>query len=81
MADDLSGRELDRLAGLTEGHVSLIEAGTAGTANGIKTRTASALASVLGVSLDWLIDGDGDDPSVEAVRASVSDARAKNDAA
>ena len=75
----LSARELDRLAGLAEGHCSLIENGTRPH---VEVRTAQSLARVLGVSLDWLIDGSGRTPSERAVRAAVESARtAKSPAA
>lgn len=68
----LSARELDRLAGLAEGHSSIIEASAK---KSLSTQTAQALARVLGLSLDWLIAGDGKPPSERAVRAAVDAAR------
>ena len=74
LVDDLSARELDRLAGLkAEGHTSLIESGVT---NNVKVETARGIARVLGVSLDWLIDGAGDAPTIESVQAAVDVARA-----
>lgn len=70
----LSARELDRLAGLGEGHVSMIETGRRPS---IEAKTASALAEVLGVSLDWLIAGVGAEPRPRRVVASVEAARAR----
>jgi transcriptional regulator with XRE-family HTH domain len=49
----ISARELDRRAGLAEGHTSLIETGT----RGVEAKTLAALAGALGVSLDWLVLG------------------------
>lgn len=72
MARSLSTRELDRLAGLTPGHTSAIETG--GRPN-VEVRTAGALAGVLGVSLDWLVWGNGRGPSGRAVGSSVEHAR------
>lgn len=69
----LSTRELDRLAGLTQGHVSAIENGTRPR---VELRTAEAIATVLGISLDWLSSGDGKVPSTRSVRAAVEVARA-----
>lgn len=49
----ISARELDRRAGLTEGHTSLLEGG-----RNMEVGTAAKLAIALGVSLDWLVFGD-----------------------
>ena len=70
----LGTRELDRLAGLGEGHVSMIETGRRPS---IEARTAVALAEVLGASLDWLLKGTGQAPSERRVRESVARARAR----
>lgn len=70
---DISARELDRLAETTEGHASLIEAGTV---TNVKLNTLTQLARVLGVSMSWLIDGAGDAPTVESVGGAVEAARA-----
>lgn len=51
-AAHISARALDRKAGLTEGHTSLIEAG-----RNLEVGTAAKLAVALGVSLDWLVFG------------------------
>lgn len=69
----LGCRELDRLAGLGEGHVSMIETGKRPN---IESRIAAALADVLGLSLDWLVRGLGPNPSAKRVRAAVERARA-----
>jgi transcriptional regulator with XRE-family HTH domain len=50
---NISARELDRRAGLAEGHTSLIETGT----RGAEAKTLAALAVALGVTLDWLVLG------------------------
>jgi len=69
----LSARELDRLAGKTPGHSSLLE-----TSPDIdpSVSTAMAYARVLGLSLDWLAAGEGAAPHRAAVLASVQHARA-----
>lgn len=54
----ISARELDRRAGLTQGHTSLIETGE----RSIEAATAAKLATALGVSLDWLVMGRGVGP-------------------
>ena len=73
----LPARELDRLAGLHQGHVWAIESGHRPN---IETDTCIALAKVLGVSLDWLLTGEGDAPDADAVRAAVQTARETSDA-
>ena len=69
---DITARELDRLACTTEGHASLIESGVV---QNITLETAGKLASVLGVSLDWLLSGRGTPPSAASVQMSVDAAR------
>ena len=56
---DISARELDRRAGLTEGHTSLMESGKR---ERLEAATAAKLAQALGVTLDWLVIGEGDGP-------------------
>lgn len=70
----LSAGEFSRLAGLTRSHVGLVEAGTI---KDIGTITASALAGVLGCSLDWLVRGEGEPPSDAELAAAVAAARAR----
>src|SRR3990167_5017848 len=53
----LHAHELGALAGLAEAHVGAIERGTIARPS---AATLSAIARVLGVSLDWLIDGRGE---------------------
>jgi transcriptional regulator with XRE-family HTH domain len=72
----LSARELDRLAGLHQGHVWAIENGHRPN---IETDTCIALARVLGVSLDWLLTGDAPGPKRADVTEAVNRARAAND--
>jgi len=50
----ISAKALDRLAGLTPGHTSAIENGTKLE---VSAATVSKLAAALGVSIDWLVDG------------------------
>ena len=71
-AQDLSASELDELAGLRRGHVSAIELGR--RAN-VEVRTANKLAAVLGVSMDWLINGVGLEPDAGSVQDAVRHAR------
>lgn len=71
---ELPARELDRLAGIRQGHSGIIEARAS---ENVETATAQALARVLGVSLDWLIAGKGKEPTQRAVRAAVEIARSE----
>ena len=52
----IGSRELDRLAGLKEGHVAVIE----GRDGALESETALKIAKALGVSLEWLISGNED---------------------
>lgn len=67
----LSARALDRLAGLRAGHVAMIESGAR---DNIESKTAEGLSRVLGVSLDWLLLGKGDEPTIDAVARAVAKA-------
>lgn len=67
----ISQRKLARLAGLkSEMHVRIIEGGDA--AKGIESTTAIALATALGVSLDWLLTGGEPQPSADAIREAIA---------
>lgn len=68
----ISSRELDRLAGTTEGHASMIERGERPR---IEVATADKMAIVLGLSLDWLVRGAGRRPTKRHVVAAVEQAR------
>lgn len=67
----LSTRELDRLAGTSEGHASYVESGKGGT----ETTTLDKLAGALGLTLDYLVRGDGKAPTAESVSAAVDRSR------
>jgi transcriptional regulator with XRE-family HTH domain len=69
----LGARELDRLAGRPEGQASLVE--TRGT--NVRVETATAYADALGVTLDWLVDGRGPEPTADQIRSAVAAARAR----
>ncbi len=77
MVPDLSSRELARLAGISESHPWLIESGQRPH---VASHLLSAMARALGVSLDWLINGEGDRPTPEGVQAAVKEARDRLDA-
>lgn len=53
-------RALSETAGLAAGHVQTIESGAVRC---VTTETARALAVALGVSLDWLLTGEGEGPA------------------
>lgn len=72
-AAGISARELDRLAGLAEGHSALLEAGKK---KGLEMRTAAGLARALGLSLDWLVLGEGGQPDEDKIRKAVGSAQA-----
>lgn len=55
----VSASRLDAQAGLTRGHTWQIETGRKPN---IELETASKLADALGVSLDWLVRGEGAGP-------------------
>lgn len=71
-AAGVGSRELDRLAGLREGHVAMIEV----RRGDVESRTGLAIAAVLGVELSFLSQGEGDPPAEADVRAAVERARA-----
>jgi len=65
----ISARELDRLAGKTEGHAAAVETKLHERA---QLGTIADYAEVFGVSLDWLVAGEGHVPTEAEVRAAVS---------
>jgi transcriptional regulator with XRE-family HTH domain len=65
----LNKAALSSLAGLpSPAHVGMIEKSKGGTT----TRTAVKLAAALGVSVGWLISGDGRAPSRRTIREAVA---------
>lgn len=64
----ISGRELDRLADKAEGHAGLLEGGHIQT---LSFENLAAYASVIGVSVEWLATGAGEQPSPEGAMAAV----------
>lgn len=65
----ISARHLDELSGTACGHAALIESGRRGN---IEARIAVAFADTLGLSLDWLLKGEGDLPTESSVRDAVA---------
>lgn len=73
----LSALGLSRLAGLPSGgHVGLIEAAKRPNPS---TKTLLAIAGTLGVSIDWLVTGEGPGPDPEHVKRTVAAKRAEVD--
>lgn len=70
----LSARALDILAGMAIGHVSLIEAGRRVEISG---ETAHRLSRPLGISMSWLVSGDGPPPDRRTIARAVKHARAR----
>lgn len=68
---ELSARDLDKLANLTPGHTTAIEVGRRASPS---AETARAIARALGVSLDWLVDGNGMAPSEQQLRSLAKSA-------
>lgn len=62
----LSARTIDSLADLTPGHTALLEGSHRKHPS---AETLTKLARALGVSLDWLSDGQGMPPSESQLRA------------
>lgn len=71
---EVSTKELDRLAELRPGHTWAVENSKSGNAD---TKTLAKLAGVLGLSLDYLVCGEGPEPSEQDVKASVEATRAR----
>jgi transcriptional regulator with XRE-family HTH domain len=71
---EVSTKELDRLAELRPGHTWAVENSKSGNAD---TKTLAKLAGVLGLSLDYLVCGEGSEPSELDVKAAVAATRAR----
>ena len=68
-AAGISISQLDHLVGLTPGHVRQIETGTL---KDIRVSTANRLSKALGISIEWLVTGDGTAPSAGEIRRTVA---------
>lgn len=68
----LSSRALSELAGLSHGALGQLERGELAD---LTTGSANRLAAALGVSIDFLVRGNGEMPTEERVRAAVESAR------
>jgi transcriptional regulator with XRE-family HTH domain len=71
MVDGLSTKEVDRLAGLKPGHTWQVEKNTAKRA----ADTLDRIARVLGLTMDYVIRGDGEPPTAQEVIEAVTRAR------
>lgn len=65
------------LAGLADISPSAPGAILRGEAPNPQVGTVEALASVLGISLDWVVKGIGPEPTAEQIRAAVEAARGR----
>ena len=70
----ISTKEVDKLAGLTAGVTWSLEDSDS---NNAQTKTLTPIAEIFGVSLDYLIRGDGLEPSREELDAAIALARAR----
>lgn len=68
----ITARELDALADLAACHVNAIE-----LTSKISTKSLERIADVFGVSLDWLLRGDGRARTRDQVRAAVARASSR----
>lgn len=68
---NLPGKELEALAGIGETNVHYIEQ-QGRVPNG---NMLSRIARVLNVSVDWLLDGTGEEPTIDGIAVSVARAR------
>lgn len=66
----IGSRELARLAGVNEAYPSQIEGGLRSR---IEAGTMTKLAGMLGVTVEWLVDG-GDVPEIETYERPANDA-------
>lgn len=72
MVPGLSTREVDRLAGISEGHTWTLERDSS---RNHETKTIDKIARVFGFSLDYLVRGEGDPPTEDRIREAVELAR------
>ena len=64
----LPARRLAELCGLANSYIAMLESGERQHPG---SNATSQLARVLGCSLEWLIDGNGKEPSERVVKAAV----------
>lgn len=73
MVPGLSARELSRVAGLSPPVVANLERDDG---KGCEARTLVSIASVLGTTAEYLLDGEGESPCPAAVNEAYARARA-----
>ena len=73
----LDAYALSRLIGKAPSYIGLLESGRR---HHPRADTLELIASVLGVSIDWLVSGRGRGPSSASVRAAVERAKAQPEA-
>ena len=69
----LTSREVSEAAGMSRGMVSMLETGAVVD---MTTANATALARCLGVTLEYLLQGDGTEPTARQILAAYERARA-----
>jgi transcriptional regulator with XRE-family HTH domain len=69
----LPSRQLDKLAGLDTGVSWAVENSATGNS---QSATLDKIARALGLSLDYVVRGEGEPPTAESVQAAVDAARA-----
>lgn len=69
----LPAKQLDRLAGLKPGTCWAVENSATGNS---ESNTLDKLTTVLGLSLDYVVRGEGEEPTAESVQVAVDAARA-----
>lgn len=70
----MTARELDRLTGLREGHLAMLEKRCS---ERVEARTLHRVAVVFGVSMEWLYSGLGAAPKADDLAMPVARARRK----
>lgn len=73
----LSTKEVDKLAGISPGHTWTLEKAETASA---EAKTLNAVCVVLGLSLDYLVRGEGEPPTKEQIDAAVATARVELEA-
>jgi len=69
----LPSKQLDKLAGLNTGVCWAVENSPTGNS---ESKTLDKIARALGLSLDYVVRGEGEPPTAESVQTAVDEARA-----
>lgn len=70
---EIAASDLSELAGLSDGYVAHLERGVRKNPG---MEAMGAIAAVLGVTIDYLVRGEGEQPAAELVKAAIATARA-----